>query len=268
MPSNIHDRILAPAAGLPATPLSAGPRQFYLGLFAHLGADEPPVLLRFNADAADEVLLQPGSTRLFGRGPNRPIQSFQARSLDLADAIVTLEFTENPLPEALVWHSTGPVGEPGPMGPAGDVGPGGPGAATVRARAFVGANPINVLAGGSADLVADAEQFNVGGAYDPGTGVLSVPVGEDGEYLVGASVTTVATALELETRVSSDGGLTWSTVSRSPRSVNGARIVDLVSLNGGSKLKFVVRNPDVAAASVLGAIGNEARSFLAITRVA
>lgn len=268
MPSNTHDRITAPGEGFPESPISAGPRLFYLGALAHLKADEPPVVLRFNGDATDEVILCAGSSRLIGRGPNRPIQSFQARALGGGDATLTLEFTEDPLPDGLVWHSTGPAGAPGPMGPQGDVGLAGPGAASVRARAFVGANPISVAMGGVADLVADVEQFNVGAGYDAATGVLTVPVGEGGEYLVAASATTAASALELEVRISTNGGGIWSTVSRSPRSVNGARIVDMVRLDGGNQLKFVVHNPNGVAVDVLGAVANEARSYLAITRVA
>jgi len=94
MPSNTHDRITAPAAGFPESPIEAGPRQFYMGVIAHLKVDEPGVLLRFNGDEADEVILCPGSTRLIGRGANRPIQSFQAKSLTGADASITVEFTE------------------------------------------------------------------------------------------------------------------------------------------------------------------------------
>ena len=267
MPSNTHDRFTAPAAGFPESPIEAGPRQFYLGVLAHLKLGEPAVLLRFNGDEADEVILCAGSTRIIGRGPNRPIRSFQARSLTGDDATLTLEFTEEPQPDALVWHSTGAQGPAGPIGPQGEVGAPG-GGASVRVRALVGANPITVLAGGESDLVADVESLNVGGAYDAPTGVLTIPVAEAGDYLVVASVMTVASEMELETHVSSDGGNNWAVVSRSPKSTNGARISDLLTLNGATQLKFVVRNVNGVDVDVLGSVGNEARSFLAVTKVA
>ena len=268
MPSNTHDRFTAPAAGFPESPIEAGPRQFYLGVLAHLKLGEPAVLLRFNGDEADEVILCAGSTRIIGRGPNRPIRSFQARSLTGDDATLTLEFTEEPQPDALVWHSTGAQGPAGPMGPQGDIGPAGAGAASIRVRAMVGANPITVLAGGESDLVADTEVLNVGAGYDAPTGVLTIPVGEVGDYLVVASVMTVASEMELEIHVSSDGGNNWTVVSRSPKSVNGARIGDLLTLNDATQLKFVVRNVNGVDVDVLGSVANEARSFLAITKVA
>ena len=63
MPSNVHNRIATSRMGYPEVKEEAGPRKFYLGLIAHLEADQPITQLRFNADEADEVILHPGSTR-------------------------------------------------------------------------------------------------------------------------------------------------------------------------------------------------------------
>lgn len=272
MPSNVHHRVLAPAAAFPETPTAAGPRQFYLGALVHLGVDEPPTALRFNGDASDEVILYPGSTRTLGRGANRPIQSYQLRSLGEADGTVTLEFTEEPQPDRLVWHATGPQG---PAGPQGEIGPAGPpgadapgGAGALRVRAFVGANPINIAGNASVDLVCDQSAVNVGGGYDPLTGEFTCPANQVGDYLVHASVATAADPMELELRTSSDGGFTWTPLSRSPQGINGARLADLVPLAAASRLKFVVRNPGAGASSLLAADEQLARCYLTIARVA
>lgn len=268
MPSNVHARITAPSDGYPETPTEAGPRNFYLGVLAHLKLGEPEVMVRFNGDEADEVILCPGSTRVIGRRANRPIQTFQVCSLGEVDGTVTLEFTEEAQPDELVWHAGGPEGPAGPAGPQGEQGPAGDSAATVRVRALVGANPINVLAGATADLVADSADINAGSAYDPNTGVVTVPAGEAGDYLLMATALTFAAELELEAHTSADGGANWTSLALGPKCVNGARIADLVSLADGVQLKFIVRNPTGAAVDVLGSAGNQARSYIAVTKVA
>jgi len=263
MPSNVHNRIATSRMGYPEVKTEAGPRKFYLGLIAHLETDQPITQLRFNEDPADEVILHPGSTRTLGRSSNRPLQTFQACSLGAVDGVVTLEFTEEPLPDRVVWHSASGQGPAGPAGPAGD-----PAAAAVRVRASVGALPININNNDSTDLICDVADVNVAAGYDTAIGVFTCPVDEAGDYQIHASVSTASTPMVLDVQISTDGGGTWNSKSQSAQSTNGAHVLDLLTLDVGHQLKVRVTNPTGAAAELLGTLAGVARSYLTIAKVA
>ena len=269
MPSNTHPSFTAPMAGFPEEATAAGSRPFYLGMLAHLPASQPPVVLRLNEDEHDEVLLYPGSTRLIGRNPNRPIRRWQSRCLGMADATLSIEFTEEPQPDAIVWHGGGAAGPAGPMGPAGPQGDPGPlPGALVRARAVVGVAGLLIPANSSVDLIADVASFNIGAAYDTVTGVFSAPVDQPGVYHAHALACTTSTEVRLELHTSNDGGVTWGAISVSASGKQGTPLSDYVTLAGDEQLKFVLHNEGGADATCEGLDGTTARSFLLVSRIA
>ncbi len=260
MPSNVHNRIATSRMGYPEVKEEAGPRKFYLGLIAHLEADQPITQIRFNEDPADEVILHPGSTRVIGRTSNRPLQTFQVCSLGVVDGVVTLEFVEEPLPDRIVWHS---ASGQGPAGPAGE-----PAAAAVRVRASVGALPININNNDSTDLICDVADVNVAAGYDTATGVFTCPADEAGDYQIHASVSTASTPMVLEVQISTDNGATWTSKSQAAQSSNGGHVLDLVTLAVGHQLKVLVTNPTGVGTELLGSLGGLARSYLTIAKIA
>lgn len=267
MPSNTHPSITAPTAGFPEEAIAAGTRPFYLGLLAHLPAGQPTVVLRLNEDEHDEILLYPGSTRMLGRNPNRPIRRWQSRCLGMADATLSLEFTEEPQPDLLIWHSiTGPQGAPGPAGPMGPAGP--IAGALVRVRATLGAAGQNVPGDGTTDLICSNVLPNIGGGYNGANGIFTCPVGQDGVYLIHATARTGSEAVRLELNVSTDGGNIWTALSASQGAAEGTSLIDHVTLGANDQLKMVLRNTVVGAATVVGENGNTAPTYLLITRIA
>ncbi|MEZ4437046.1 MAG: hypothetical protein R3F65_32015 [bacterium] len=269
MPSNTHHSFTAPMAGFPEEATPAGSRPFYLGMLAHLPASQPPVVLRLNEDEHDEVLLYPGSTRLIGRNPNRPIRRWQSRCLGLGDATLSIEFTEEPQPDGIVWHGGGAAGPAGPMGPAGPQGDAGPlPGALVRVRAVVGVAGLLIPALTSVDLIADVVSFDIGGVYNGGTGVFTVPVDQQGVYHVHALACTTSTEVRLELNTSSDGGMTWGARSVSASGKQGTPLSDYVTLAAGEQLKFVLHNEGNADTTCEGLNGTTARSYLLVSRIA
>ncbi|MEZ4437283.1 MAG: hypothetical protein R3F65_33235 [bacterium] len=264
MPSNTHPSFTAPAEGFPES-LPAGSRPFYLGLIAHLPANQSPVVLRLNEDEHDELLLYPGSTRLLGRNANRPIRRWQTRCLGLADATVSIEFTEEPQPDTLVWHASGAQGPAGPAGAQGE--PGEPAGALVRVRAIVGAGGLVVPSAGTVDLVAGTATFNVGGGYNGADGVFTSPGVDLGVYHVHAMACLTTDQVSLALHVSSDGGNNWSPVAATGAGTHIA-LTDYVALAAGSMAKFVLSNAGGVDATCEGVAGSTARSYLLISRIA
>ena len=277
MPSNTHPSFTAPIAGFPEEAIAAGPRPFYLGLIAHLAAGESAVLLRLNEDEHDEVLLMPGSTRLIGRSANRPIRRWQAKCLGPADATVSVEFTEEPQADLIVWHGTGaegPVGPPGPQGQPGPQGAPGPqglagplGGSLVRVRAVVGAAGLLIPALTAIDLVADTASFNVGGGYNGATGVFTAPGADPAVYHFHARACSTTDQVGLELHVSSDGGINYGIVAGSGAGVH-TTLSDYLSLAPGDRAKFVLRNAGGVNATCEGLNAGMARSYLLVSRIA
>ena len=257
MPANTHPNVTALKTGFPEEATAAGGRPFYLGLIAHLPIDQSPVVLRLNEDEHDELLLQPGSTRLLGRNANRPIRSWQARSVGDDDATLSIEFVEESQPDALVWHATGPTG------PQGE--PGQSAGALFHVRAAVGAAGLLVPAGSTADLVADTVSFTAGAGYDNATGIFTASAAGvfHAHAMACASVDTVA----LEMHTSSNGGSSWDIVASCGFTTH-SMLTDYLSLAAGSMAKFVMRNNGGVDATCEGIVGSTARSYLLISQIA
>lgn len=157
----------------------------YFGLIARVDAGLPAVVVRFNESATDEILLTPGMVRSLGRGANRPITSFQVRSVDSeTDSAVNLEFTVEQQPDQLVTMAgptgaAGADGADGADGAAGAQGPQGPAGPTLYGLAHMGADQVGPIVGQHVEFSAIAGESNLAVSSGAGqaNGTITVPQG-------------------------------------------------------------------------------------------
>lgn len=140
------------------------------GVIARVEVGQPAVIIRFNDNVNDEVVIEPGTIRTIGRPSSRGVRSFAAKSTDTeTDSAIHLEFVETDLDDSIVALAAGPqgpagaqgpigpqgaAGAAGPAGAVGAVGPQGPAGPTLQATLKLGEGQNGPLAGDAVKFIS------------------------------------------------------------------------------------------------------------------